>query len=61
MNEHLVHHIASRAYVLYLNRSKGQLSPDDAKWIAENYVEENPYTTPEEGVRQVLQILIDQE
>lgn len=54
----LIREISTRSYQLYLENSKGQLSPDDATWITEQYLTDNPTGTIDDAVAKVLEILI---
>jgi hypothetical protein len=53
-----IKYVASKAYSQYLEKGKGQLSPDDALWITDQYVEENPTATVEEAIDAVLEQLL---
>jgi hypothetical protein len=54
----LVRQIATKSYQLYLEKSKGQLSPEDALWITEQYLTDNPEGTIDEAVTKVFDLLI---
>lgn len=54
-------HIAAKAYEVYLNQSKGQLSPDDALWITDQYLTQNPNVMIEDAIKDVIQQLLQEE
>lgn len=54
-------HIAAKAYEVYLNQSKGQLSPDDALWITDQYLIQNPNAMIEDAIKDVIQQLLQEE
>lgn len=57
----MIDKVATYAYQQYLQQSKGQLSPDDAKWITEQYFENHPNASPKEAIDEIVQILLNQE
>jgi hypothetical protein len=54
-------HIAANAYHVYMQKSRGQLSPDDALWITDQYLTQNPHSTIEEAIQEVTRQLIEQD
>lgn len=56
-----IQYVAKKAYALYLERSKGQLSPDDALWIADQYLHENPHMVLEDAIPVVFEMLLKAE
>jgi hypothetical protein len=54
-------HIAAKAYEIYLNQSGCQLSPDDALWVTDQYLMQNPNSTVEEAIQEVTRQLIEQD
>jgi len=59
MNRHRF--IASKAYQNYMSNSRQQLSPQDALWHTDQYLEEHPNCTDEEAIEGVSKSLIDNE
>lgn len=57
----MIDKVASYAYQQYLQQSKGQLSPDDAKWITEQYFEDHPNASPKEAIDAIVKDMINQE
>lgn len=53
--------VANKAYSQYLQQSRGQLSPDDALWMADQYLEEHPETTAQEAIDAVLSQLLNED
>ena len=54
-------YIAAKAYEVYLTQSGCQLSPDDALWVTDQYLMQNPNTTVEEAIANVTRQLIEQD
>ena len=59
MNRHRF--IAGKAYQQYLTNSRQQLSPQDALWHTDQYLEENPNCSDEEAIKSVCKSLIENE
>lgn len=59
MNRHRF--IAGKAYSLYMSNSRQQLSPQDALWHTDQYLEVNPNCTDEEAIDGVVKSLIEGE
>jgi len=59
MNRHRF--IAGKAYQNYMSNSRQQLSPQDALWHTDQYLEEHPNCTDEEAIESVSKSLIDNE
>lgn len=50
--------VANKAYSQYLQQGRGQLSPEDALWMADQYLEEHPQCTAQEAIDAVLKQLL---
>jgi len=59
MNRHRF--IAGKAYQNYMSNSRQQLSPQDALWHTDQYLEEHPNCTDEEAIEGVSKSLINNE
>lgn len=51
-------HIAAQAYKFYMQEGKGQMSPEDALWFADQYLEENPDVSIEDAIQSVKNSLL---
>ena len=52
-------HIAARAYDVYMQNGKGQLSPDDALWITDQYLSDHPGVMIEDAIHEVIKQLME--
>lgn len=53
-----VRFLAAKAYDIYINNSRAQLSPGDAMWHTDQYIESHPEDSDEVVIEEVAKILI---
>ena len=50
--------IAAKAYEIYMENGSAQLSPQDALWYTDQYLQNNTNATIEEAIQSVANLLI---
>jgi hypothetical protein len=53
-------HIAAKAYEIYMKNGSCQLSPDDALWYADQYLDNHTLTDLEDAIQTVSNQLIQE-
>jgi hypothetical protein len=50
--------IAAKAYDIYMEKGSAQLSPQDALWYTDQYLQNNTNATIEEAIESIANLLI---